>query len=209
MTEAQSASDTGNETDAPAAPEWTRSDFPMSAEMLKALANPLRQKLVSLMRREKYVRAADAAAQLGEPANKISFHLRVLADAGLIEEAPEHARDRRDRVWTTRPGSWSLGDSENPVADEALGNTVLQLIGAEHIAMVQRALAWAPEFASGRDTQVHGAFTRTSAHLTEDEFNRLIVQFHEIIAEAKANHNAEAPDSRFFEIDIVAADDQI
>lgn len=37
------------------------------------------------------------------PANQVSFHLRTLAKYGLIEEAPEEARDRRDRVW--RPAS--------------------------------------------------------------------------------------------------------
>lgn len=190
-------------------PEWARSDFQMSTEMLKALANPLRQQLINLMRREKFLRAADAATQLGEAANKVSFHLRVLADAGLIEEAPEHARDRRDRVWKAVPGAWSLGDREHPLADEALGNTVLQLISAEHIAMVQRLVAWAPEFASGRDAAVHGTFTRSSAHLTEAEFNQLVEQMHELIAAAKANHDADAPDSRYFEIDIVAADDAI
>lgn len=33
------------------------------------------------------------------PANSISFHLHVLAKNHFIEEAPELARDKRDRVW--------------------------------------------------------------------------------------------------------------
>ena len=44
-------------------------------------------------------RAADLAHDLGIPANQASFHLRQLAKYGLVEEAPELARDRRDRVW--------------------------------------------------------------------------------------------------------------
>ena len=33
------------------------------------------------------------------PANQASFHLRQLAKYGLIEEDPDAARDKRDRVW--------------------------------------------------------------------------------------------------------------
>src|SRR5215207_7054641 len=45
------------------------------------------------------MRAADLARELGLPANQMSFHLRQLAKYGLVVEAPEHARDGRDRVW--------------------------------------------------------------------------------------------------------------
>ena len=38
-------------------------------------------------------------ADLDIPANQASFHLRQLAKYGLVVEAPEEARDRRDRVW--------------------------------------------------------------------------------------------------------------
>ena len=45
------------------------------------------------------MRAADIARELGIPANQASFHLRQLAKYGLAVEAPELARDGRDRVW--------------------------------------------------------------------------------------------------------------
>ena len=45
------------------------------------------------------MRAADIAERLNIPANQASFHLRQLAKYGLVVEAPEHARDGRDRVW--------------------------------------------------------------------------------------------------------------
>jgi hypothetical protein len=43
--------------------------------------------------------ATALAAAVGEPVNKVSFHLRLLARYGFIEEAPELARDGRDRWW--------------------------------------------------------------------------------------------------------------
>lgn len=45
--------------------------------MLKAMTHPLRRRILAVFPRLEYVRAADLATELGEPANKISFHLRV------------------------------------------------------------------------------------------------------------------------------------
>ena len=88
----------------------------MSTEVLKALANPLRRQVWNEVTRARYARAADLAQRLDQPANTLSFHLRVLAQAGLIEEAPEKARDKRDRVWKPTSGAMSLGSPEDPVA---------------------------------------------------------------------------------------------
>ncbi|MHA7985875.1 winged helix-turn-helix domain-containing protein [Rathayibacter sp. CAU 1779] len=67
--------------------------------MLRALTHPMRQRIMWELGARGHARAADLADIIGEPANSLSFHLRVLAKAGLIEESPEHARDARDRVW--------------------------------------------------------------------------------------------------------------
>jgi hypothetical protein len=48
------------------------------------------------------------AQRIGIPANQASFHLRQLAKYGLVEEAPELARDRRDRVWRTQDEATEL-----------------------------------------------------------------------------------------------------
>lgn len=68
-------------------------------ETMRALAHPLRQRIMVELNVREHARAADLARTLGEPANAISFHLRVLAKHRFIEEAPELARDKRDRVW--------------------------------------------------------------------------------------------------------------
>ncbi|MFD7022820.1 winged helix-turn-helix domain-containing protein [Promicromonospora sukumoe] len=68
-------------------------------ETLRAMAHPLRQRILVELNVREHARAADLARSLGEPANSISFHLRVLAKHGFIEEAPELAHDKRDRVW--------------------------------------------------------------------------------------------------------------
>jgi DNA-binding transcriptional ArsR family regulator len=73
------------------------------ARVLRALAHPLREELYYALAARGSARAADLARELDIPANQVSFHLRIMAKYGFIEEAPELARDRRDRVW--RPAS--------------------------------------------------------------------------------------------------------
>jgi DNA-binding transcriptional ArsR family regulator len=68
-------------------------------ETLRAMAHPLRQRILIELNVREHARAADLARTLDVPANSISFHLRVLARHHFIEEAPELARDKRDRVW--------------------------------------------------------------------------------------------------------------
>jgi DNA-binding transcriptional ArsR family regulator len=67
--------------------------------MLRGIAHPMRNRILEEMSAGGPMRAADIAERLGIPANQASFHLRQLAKYGLVEEAPELARDGRDRVW--------------------------------------------------------------------------------------------------------------
>jgi DNA-binding transcriptional ArsR family regulator len=67
--------------------------------VLRAIAHPVRNRILDELGATGPMRAADIAQALGIPANQASFHLRQLAKYGLVVEAPEEARDGRDRVW--------------------------------------------------------------------------------------------------------------
>lgn len=67
--------------------------------ILRAIAHPARRRILSELYAGGSLRAADVARTLGIPANQASFHLRQLAKYGIVEEAPDEARDKRDRVW--------------------------------------------------------------------------------------------------------------
>jgi len=67
--------------------------------VLRAIAHPVRNRILTELEASGPLRAADIAVRLGVPANSASFHLRQLAKFGLVEEDPAAARDRRDRVW--------------------------------------------------------------------------------------------------------------
>lgn len=66
---------------------------------LRALAHPLRQRIIVELTVRRSARAADLAEVIGEPANIVSYHMRALGKAKLLVEAPELAKDSRDRVW--------------------------------------------------------------------------------------------------------------
>ena len=67
--------------------------------VLRAIAHPVRSRILTELDAHRTLRAADIAQLLDIPANQASFHLRQLAKYGLVEEAPDEARDKRDRVW--------------------------------------------------------------------------------------------------------------
>ena len=180
-----------------------------SAAVLKALAHPIRRAILRAFNRLDAARAADLASELDMPANKLSFHLRALADAGLIAEDPSLARDKRDRVWVPVEQSINIGNPERPVADEALGGAAMRALIEEHHDLVRRTTHWAMEFMTGRDPVMHGVMSRHSARLTPDEFRDMHVKMQAVIDEARTAHDADARDSFLYEIDIVGGDDTL
>jgi DNA-binding transcriptional ArsR family regulator len=65
--------------------------------VLRGIAHPLRLALVGLLRREGPLTATQASAWLGEPPQKLTFHLGQLAKYGLVEEAG--GGRGRERPW--------------------------------------------------------------------------------------------------------------
>ena len=75
---------------------------------LHALAHPLRLRLLGLLRVDGPATASGLAHRVGESSGSTSYHLRQLAVAGFIEEAPELGT-KRERWWRAshRETSWS------------------------------------------------------------------------------------------------------
>ena len=69
------------------------------AAPLAALAHPFRARMMDALKVDGPSTASMLAARTGQAVGNASHHLKVLAAAGLVEEAPELARDRRERWW--------------------------------------------------------------------------------------------------------------
>src|SRR5690606_14689551 len=66
---------------------------------LKALAHPLRVRLLATLRETGPATATELAARLETDSGSTSYHLRVLAEHGFVEDAPGDRRHPRERRW--------------------------------------------------------------------------------------------------------------
>jgi len=138
--------------------------------VLRAIAHPVRVRILGEVHAAGHLRAADVAEALGIPANQASFHLRQLAKYGLVEAAPELARDGRDRVWRpTQEGSLSLDVEETeqgPGGVAAVSVWRRQAI-ASATAAVERA------YASRKQRDIHVMISDDWIRLTKAEAKQL------------------------------------
>lgn len=70
----------------------------LDGERLKAIAHPLRARILAALRTDGPATASGLAHRFTTNSGQTSYHLRVLADAGLIEEQAERGT-ARERWW--------------------------------------------------------------------------------------------------------------
>ncbi|MGZ2484187.1 DNA-binding transcriptional ArsR family regulator [Rhizobium pisi] len=105
---------------------------------LKALAHPVRLRMLGMLRVDGPATATQLAVRLGLNSGATSYHLRQLAQYGFIEEAPHTSK--RDRWWrashelTTVPASAAEGEALD--LDLAFNQAVLSL----QVGQMQQAL---------------------------------------------------------------------
>jgi len=97
------------------------------AQLLRAMAHPLRLRLIGALRMDGPATASALARRLGESSGATSYHLRILAKYGFVEDDVERNRGR-ERWWRAvdEGVEWSL-DTDDPgllEADRALGRQV-------------------------------------------------------------------------------------
>lgn len=110
----------------------------LRAEELKALAHPLRVQLLELLADEGPATASSLGRAVDQTSGTTSYHLRRLADVGLVEEVPEMGtgRDRfwrRGTGWTIDADLWDGTDTRS--AARLIIDEVLQ-------ANIERLQAW-------------------------------------------------------------------
>jgi len=72
------------------------------AKRWKAMSHPLRRDMLRHLGEHGPATSTTLAEALGENTGSTSYHLRILADAGVIEEVPEQTNGR-ERWWRTIP----------------------------------------------------------------------------------------------------------
>jgi DNA-binding transcriptional ArsR family regulator len=86
---------------------------------LRALAHPLRLRLVALLRREGALTASEAGRRLGESSGSTSYHLRQLQRFGLVEAVDGQGRERPWQA-TALYTSWPSAPESDELAEASL-----------------------------------------------------------------------------------------
>ena len=174
-------------------PDATGPDLPSvhDPRVLRAIAHPVRNRILSELSATGAMRAADVARELDIPANQASFHLRQLAKYGLVEEAPGEARDRRDRVWRVadeRGVRVNLRELEESPGGKAAVSVFRRTAAARGYQIIDHAYATdAPE-------GTFRAVTDESLRLTNEEAVELARELDELIQRWGERSRAHARD---------------
>ncbi|MGC9540242.1 ArsR/SmtB family transcription factor [Streptomyces sp. UG1] len=140
---------------------------------LKALAHPLRMNLLRGLTIARVATASQLAEQVDEAVSLVSYHLRKLAESGLIEEAEPRSADGRERWWQPASDGVSIRDEDFRDAPEqaAAYTAASRLFFEQRADMYRRFLDershWGEEWNSAADA------TESSLRLTADELAEL------------------------------------
>ncbi|MEU8619994.1 helix-turn-helix domain-containing protein [Streptomyces sp. NPDC048623] len=121
---------------------------------LKAIAHPLRIRLYRALHVARTATASQLAEEVDEAVSLVSYHLRKLAEHGLIEEAEPQSADGRERWW--QPSSYGVtirdedvrGTPELAAASDALGRTIEQQRTELQRRFLDERLTWSDEWRS-------------------------------------------------------------
>jgi len=148
---------------------------------LKALAHPLRTKLYRALTVARVATASQLAEQVDEAVSLVSYHLRKLAEHGLVEEAEPQSADGRERWWQPASDGISIHDADFRDAPEkaAAHTAASRLFFEQRTDMYRRWL----------DERAHwsGAWTTASdssewlLKLTSDELSALRKEMYALV----------------------------
>jgi len=162
---------------------------------LRAIAHPVRNRILAELGATGPMRAADLARELGVPPNQASFHLRQLAKYGLIEEDPDAGRDRRDRVWRlVSPDGVSidLGALRRSPGGDAAAEVFSRTAAALGHAAVEAV------FAAEREEGVIRTVNDSAIRLTYEEAQELAGDLDEIIRSWRERTRGQPGDRRTY-----------
>lgn len=117
------------------------------ADLLVAYHHPIRRWLCELLALEGPANVGKLAGRTELAVGSVSHHLKALHRQGLVEPAPDLARDTRESWWQLcdRPLSWSVDDFE----EGTLGRRVAETAEMENFRHQVRAVrAWLQQQAS-------------------------------------------------------------
>jgi DNA-binding transcriptional ArsR family regulator len=155
---------------------------------MRALAHPLRLRLLGLLRSDGPATATMLGRETDSSPALVSYHLRSLAAHSLIEEAPELANDGRERWWRSMHGgmTWNPADFLDTPERAAAAGSLMSEIADRYADAAREWLAdapsWPPDWVDAAD------MSDWRLRLTPDATRKLRADLIEVI-----DRYAEAP----------------
>jgi DNA-binding transcriptional ArsR family regulator len=164
----------------------------LDARSLRALAHPVRVKMLWLLRTGGPSTATQLAARLGLNSGATSYHLRQLGAAGIVVEDTERG-NARERWWRAAHDSTELSDPELLDSEPEATFDYLRSIAAMSALVVQEALGQFPTAA--RPWRDRFDLSDWKLRLTPDEARALHDELHATIRRYRVDiAGVDAPD---------------
>ena len=155
----------------------------LDSEMVRALAHPLRMRMLAILRTEGPATATELAKRCETNSGATSYHLRKLAEVGLIEE-DERSDGGRRRWWKAGQSSMSWRDTEHDDDPEAraASDWLVRSLHREYGRWVDSWLDARDEWPRDwRDAADQSDFV---VYVTPERLGELNEEIHALIAEA-------------------------
>jgi DNA-binding transcriptional ArsR family regulator len=152
-------------------------------EKIAAMAHPVRRKILDLLSAYGPATVGTLARDADQRVGSVSHHLKMLARAGLIEEAPELARDRRESWWRMVRASWTWSAAD--FDDDPAGRVVAETAERDQLrGCFENVQSWYDQRQEYDHDWREAAFTSTSRlNLTVDELAELGRQLTQLMQE--------------------------
>jgi DNA-binding transcriptional ArsR family regulator len=152
------------------------------SRVLAAVSHPLRRRLMDVLKVDGPSTVSMLAERTGQAVANVSHHLKVLNTSELVQEAPELARDRRERWWRlVSPGlRWSTADFGDDPAALAVASAAESLNLDRHMSLVR---AWYAVSETEQETWHNTPFSTDKwLRLTPDELGQFEQELNGLIS---------------------------
>ncbi|NUW46710.1 ArsR/SmtB family transcription factor [Nonomuraea rhodomycinica] len=170
---------------------------------MRALAHPARLAILSRLGAGGSVTATDVAEEAGITPSAASYHLRMLAKYGFVEDAPPRG-DGRERLWKAADKSFAVGrlPDDRPEVREAK-DLLIQAFRKEADEEARRALAGLDR--EPEEWREATRFGRTILRVDAAELARLAQEIDKLLQPYMARHrppDAAPPGARVAEAQV-------
>jgi predicted ArsR family transcriptional regulator len=176
---------------------------PLQADlaMMKALSNPVRQQILTELRRTGPMTSTTLARQLGITTGGTSYNLRMLAKFGLVEEVDSEAKGR-ERWWRAKPHDVRLpARTEQGGPEQQARDAVLRSWLEADEELIGRFLQHREQAGEWADVM---PYSRGAVQVSVDELNQFFEEYLALMKRYQRGPEDRTADVRQVEVRFIA-----